>query len=219
MAQIDHLRSIEHQLSCPHGAEGVDFAAMMHHTNLNMTMTGFHALQLSPSAQLLELGHGNAAHLPLMQQSASLHYTGLEISPLMQQEASRLNHATVKAHCAEFLHYDGQTLPDFKQRFDGILSVNNIYFWTHPSALLTQLHDILKLTGRLSLVYMDEHYLHSLPFVAERFHIYSTTAIERLLQQHGFVAIKTTHHQDQVALKDNNHAITRQFHVTTALVG
>ena len=172
MAQLSQLQVIESQLSCPHGDAGIDFAHMMHHTNVGMTQAGFTALKLPFSAHLLEIGHGNAANLPLLQQIAGLHYTGLEVSSLMQQEAMRLNQAAVAAHMAEFLHYDGNTLPQFSQLFDGILCVNTVYFWAQPIAFLLALRPLLKPTGRLSLVYMDEDYMCSLPFVGERFQVY-----------------------------------------------
>ena len=90
---------------------------MMHHTNVGMTQAGFTALKLPFSAHLLEIGHGNAAHLPLLQQIAGLHYTGLEVSSLMQQEAMRLNQAAVAAHMAEFRHYDGKYRTLMNNRF------------------------------------------------------------------------------------------------------
>ena len=214
MAQNPQLQAIESQLSCPHGDTGLDFAHMMHNTNLGMTQAGFAALQLPISANLLEIGHGNAAHLPLLQQIAGLHYTGLEISNLMQQEAMRLNQAAVAAHMAEFLHYDGSTLPQFSQLFDGILCVNTVYFWAQPTAFLQALRPQLKPTGRLSLVYMDEDYMHSLPFVGERFQVYSVSALQDLVCQAGFVLLETQDRQDQVAMKDTGKLIDRHYHVS-----
>ena len=214
MAQTTQLQAIESQLSCPHGDTGIDFAHMMHHTNVGMTQAGFTALKLPFSAELLEIGHGNAAHLPLLQQVAGLHYTGLEVSSLMQQEAMRLNQAAVAAHMAEFLHYDGSTLPQFSQLFDGILCVNTVYFWAQPTAFLQALRSRLKPTGRLSVVYMDEDYMHSLPFVGERFQVYSVSTLQDLVCQAGFVLLETQDRQDQVAMKDTGKLIDRHYHVS-----
>ncbi len=214
MAQLSQLQTIESQLSCPHGDTGIDFAHMMHHTNVGMTQAGFTALKLPFSAHLLEIGHGNAAHLPLLQQIAGLHYTGLEVSSLMQQEAMRLNQAAVAAHMAEFRHYDGHTLPQFSQLFDGILCVNTVYFWAQPTAFLQALRPLLMPTGRLSLVYMDENYMHSLPFVGKRFQVYSVSALQDLVCQAGFVLLETQDHQDQIAMKDTGKLIDRHYHVS-----
>ena len=214
MAQLSQLQAIESQLSCPHGDAGIDFAHMMHNTNVGMTQAGFAALKLPFSAHLLEIGHGNAAHLPLLQQVAGLHYTGLEVSELMQQEAMRLNQAAVAANMAEFRHYDGHTLPQFSPLFDGILSVNTVYFWTQAATLLRGLRSLLKPTGRLSLVYMDEDYMRSLPFVGERFQVYSVSALQELVCQAGFVLLETQNHQDQVTMKDTDKRIDRHYHVS-----
>ena len=214
MAQTTQLQAIESQLSCPHGEAGLDFAHMMHTTNVGMTRAGFGALKLPFYAHLLEIGHGNAAHLPLLQQVAGLHYTGLEVSELMQQEAARLNHTAVAAHMAEFIHYDGAALPAFPRLFDGILSVNTVYFWAQPLAFLQNLRRVLKPTGRLSLVYMDENYMRGLPFVGERFQVYSVSALQDLVCQAGFVLLETQDRQDQVAMKDTGKLIDRHYHVS-----
>ena len=215
MAQLSQLQTIESQLSCPHGDAGIDFAHMMHHTNVGMTQAGFTALKLPFSAHLLEIGHGNAAHLPLLQQIAGLHYTGLEISNLMQQEAMRLNQAAVAAHMAEFIHYDGAALPAFPRLFDGILSVNTVYFWAQPLAFLQNLRRVLKPTGRLSLVYMDEDYMRGLPFVGERFQVYSVSALEHMATQAGYTLLSTQDCQDQIPFKDTGKLIDRPYHVST----
>ena len=215
MAQLSQLQVIESQLSCPHGDAGIDFAHMMHHTNVGMTQAGFTALKLPFSAHLLEIGHGNAAHLPLLQQVAGLHYTGLEVSELMQQEAARLNHTAVAAHMAEFIHYDGTALPDFPRLFDGILSVNTVYFWAQPLAFLQNLRRVLKPTGRLSLVYMDEDYMRGLPFVGERFQVYSVSALEHMATQAGYTLLSTQDCQDQIPFKDTGKLIDRPYHVST----
>ena len=215
MAQTTQLQAIESQLSCPHGEAGLDFAHMMHTTNVGMTRAGFGALKLPFSAHLLEIGHGNAAHLPLLQQVAGLHYTGLEVSELMQQEAARLNHTAVAAHMAEFIHYDGAALPAFPRLFDGILSVNTVYFWAQPLAFLQNLRHLLKPTGRLSLVYMDENYMRGLPFVGERFQVYSVSALEHMATQAGYTLLSTQDCQDQIPFKDTGKLIDRPYHVST----
>jgi len=126
----------------------------------------------------------------------------------------RLNQAAVAAHMAEFLHYDGNTLPQFSQLFDGILCVNTVYFWAQPTAFLQALRSLLKPTGRLSLVYMDEDYMRSLPFVGKRFQVYSVSVLQDLVCQAGFVLLETQDRQDQVAMKDTGKLIDRHYHVS-----
>lgn len=217
MAQTEQLQAIEQQLSCPQGTQGVAIADMMHATNMGMTMAGFNQLGLPSCSRLLEIGHGNAAHLSQLQAQVSrLHYTGLELSALMQQEASRHNQAAIKAQQAVFLHYAGQKLPPFSALFDGILTVNTVYFWPEPLAFAQQLKHALKPSGHVAIAYMDVAFLQSLPFVGERFQPYTSAELEQLLRDAGFEHIRTHSHQDTVPRKDTGELVARRFHVTTA---
>lgn len=73
-SQLDEL---ERQLSHPFGEKAVEVADMMHATNIGMTQATLDQLQLESGHRILELGHGNCAHLPLVLGKApGLHYTG-----------------------------------------------------------------------------------------------------------------------------------------------
>ena len=216
MATTEQLQAIETQLACPQGPKGLDIANMMHQTNINMTLAGWKALRLNPNARVLELGHGNAAHVtPLLKQRKDVHYTGLEISELMCEQAHGYNKEMVKHYRATFWHYDGQYIPSFIRAFDGIFSVNTLYFWSKPLDLLMQLKQQLAQFGRLSLVYMDADFLHSLPFVAQRFAIYQPQEVEQMLLQVGFEKVRTQTLSDEVTKPDQS-STKRVFYVTTA---
>ena len=62
---------------------------------------------------------------------------------------------------------------------------------------------------------MDEDYMHSLPFVGERFQVYSVSALEQMVTEAGYTLLATTDHQDQVPYKDTGKLIDRQYHVST----
>ena len=113
------------------------------------------------------------------------------------------------------IHYDGAALPAFPRLFDGILSVNTVYFWAQPLAFLQNLRRVLKPTGRLSLVYMDEDYMRGLPFVGERFQVYSVSALEHMATQAGYTLLSTQDCQDQIPFKDTGKLIDRPYHVST----
>lgn len=216
MATTPQLQAIEQQLACPQGEQGLDIANMMHATNINMTLNGWQCMRLAPNSRVLELGHGNAAHVtPLLQKRSDIHYTGLEISELMCEQASLINQDMVNHYRAIFWHYDGQYIPSFMQAFDGILSVNTIYFWEQPQSFLNQLKQQLSALGRLALVYMDPEFLQTLPFVGDQFKPYAPNQLEALLEQTGFQNITTKSFKDEVTRKDQSTA-TRLFHVTTA---
>ena len=88
----EQLTELASQLSHPKGEKGNEIAQMMHETNIGMTKNAISNLKLTPGDSVLELGHGNAGHLEfLFSQCGNIHYTGLEISTLMNQEGQQLN--------------------------------------------------------------------------------------------------------------------------------
>lgn len=217
MAHSQHLHAIGSQLSCPAGEQGTDIGNMMHATNIGMTRAAYRALALPAQARVLELGHGNGAHVAeLFAHSDLQHYVGLEISALMQQQASAGNTSDTVANHAEFWLYDGDTIPSFALPFDGIFCVNTVYFWREPLVLLQQLHAALRPTGRLSIAYMTPEYMASLPFVDERFARYQPETLVALLQAADFHHPTTTLHHDTVPRKDSGEPIPRSFYVTCA---
>ena len=62
---------------------------------------------------------------------------------------------------------------------------------------------------------MDESYMRGLPFVGERFQVYSVAALEQLVTAADYTLLATTDHQDQVPYKDTGKLIDRQYHVST----
>ena len=85
------LQELASQLKCPNGIKGVEVADLMNETNISMTLHSIDRLNLLDNDSILELGHGNCAHLPyVLQQKKNLTYHGLEISELMYKEAKRI---------------------------------------------------------------------------------------------------------------------------------
>ena len=72
------LQELASQLKCPNGIKGVEVADLMNETNISMTLHSIDRLNLHDNNNILELGHGNCAHLPyVLQQKNNLTYNGL----------------------------------------------------------------------------------------------------------------------------------------------
>src|SRR5690606_41725940 len=84
MAEKDiDMRELEKQLSCPTGESGLEVAKMMHESNLGMTVNTIDLLEVGDGDFVLELGHGNCAHLELLLKRADdVRYYGLELSEI-----------------------------------------------------------------------------------------------------------------------------------------
>lgn len=172
------------QLACPHGEQANQVADVMAEGNRSMIEHAIDHLMLQAGQHVLELGHGGAQHLDyLLAQQPDLHYSGLECSLAMHRRALQ---RAPQAH-TRFYHYDGgAVLPDFAQQFARILSVNTIYFWPQPVALLNALYANLAADGIVSLGYGCKAFMRALPFSAYGFTLYDEQAMADLVAQTPF---------------------------------
>lgn len=211
------VKEIAAQLRNPQGQKGIEMAEMMNQTNIAMTLHSIACLDLKQHQSILELGHGNCGHLAhLLAQQDGLHYTGLEISALMQQEAIRLNQSFITQQHAEFLLYDGLKLNFSAQQFDRIFSVNTLYFWQQPVALLNELYRVLKPHGLLNLTFAQKDFMQQLPFTQYDFELYDLEKLEHLVGQTAF-QIKTYSTQQDVVKSKMGDLVKREF-ITVTLI-
>lgn len=207
------LSALEQQLSHPSGEKGIEVADMMHATNIGMTCATIMQLGLLPEHHVLELGHGNCGHLELLlEQAPRLHYTGLEISETMQQEALRLNAARLAGGNIRFERYDGSRIPFASCSFDRMFAVNSLYFWPEPQALLREIHRVLKPGGLAAITYADKSFMQRLPFVQQRFRLYDDSDFSRLIDANLF-AIRRLHREREQIRTKSGDLVERDFSV------
>ncbi|QLE02087.1 class I SAM-dependent methyltransferase [Galbibacter sp. BG1] len=180
-----NLKDIESQLRCPSGEKGVEMGEMMHESNLGMTLAAIKALFLKENDVVLELGHGNAKHVPaLLEEYPYIKYYGLDISETMYIEA--VKHTKSLGSRVEFKMYEGDTLPFNDNSFNKIFTVNTIYFWESPVSMLTELFRVLKPDGLLSIVFAQKKFMEQLPFVQNAFKLYNNKLFEALVSKSAF---------------------------------
>ena len=128
------------QLRCPHGEAGMAFGQAMNLRNLTQIVSAFAAARLQNGDNILETGCGNGGLLGyILSQADGLHYTGLEISPLMHEQAQAFNTPFIAAGQADYRLYDGGALPFADAAFHKAVSVNTVYFWDDAPFMLAEL--------------------------------------------------------------------------------
>jgi len=207
----EDLKALAKQLSCPDGDLGRQVAEMMNESNIRMTLESIYTMNVSPGDHILEIGHGNALHLEnLLNISENVHYTGLEISETMHEEAKIINQEYLEKGIAEFTFYNGIKIPFEEKSFDKIFTVNTLYFWENPVDFLKEIYRVLKDKGSFILTYLEENTLKKVPFTRYGFNIYSQSEIEHFLAESGFAkALKRTK-TDEVKSKTGEQ-IEREF--------
>jgi SAM-dependent methyltransferase len=207
----EELQSIASQLKKPEGEKGIEMANMMHETNINMTLSSIRNLDISQDDVILEIGHGNAAHLEyLMQQSSNVKYYGLEMSELMFKEARQINRNYVSQKQAFFLLYDGNTIPFPDAHFNKVFTVNTLYFWQEPLKFLLEIYRVLGNKGIFSLTFAQESFMKKLPFTEFEFELYDTEKVEKLIRQTPFKIIKAENQSEKVKSK-TGELVDREF--------
>ncbi|AYN05363.1 class I SAM-dependent methyltransferase [Flavobacterium sp. 140616W15] len=207
----EELQSIASQLKKPEGEKGIEMANMMHETNINMTLSSIQNLHISQGDIILELGHGNAAHLEyLMEQSTHLKYYGLEMSELMFQEARQINRNYVSQKQAFFSLYEGNVIPFPDTHFNKIFTVNTLYFWKEPVAFLLEIYRVLDKKGIFSLTFAQESFMKKLPFTEFEFELYNTEKVEKLISQTLFKVIKIENQTEKIKSK-TGELVDREF--------
>lgn len=207
----EELQSIASQLKKPEGQKGIEMANMMHETNINMTLSSIRNLHISTGDVILELGHGNAAHLEyLMEQSTHLKYYGLEMSELMFQEARQINRNYVSQKQAFFSLYDGNEIPFPDAHFNKIFTVNTLYFWQEPVKFLLEIYRVLDNKGIFSLTFAQESFMKKLPFTEFEFELYDTEKVEKLISQTPFKITNSETQTEKVKSK-TGELVDREF--------
>lgn len=183
----EKLKILASQLKNPHGEKGVQVAEMMYQTNLSMIKHALQYLDIADGDTVLEIGYGNGKHIPLLfEKTPSIFYQGLEISPLMYEQAIIENKRQILNQLVGLQLYNGRDIPFSETFFDRIFTVNTIYFWEFPELFLKELYRVLKLGGRLTISFIEESFMEKMPFTNFGFTYYNKNKINRLLKEIPF---------------------------------
>jgi ubiquinone/menaquinone biosynthesis C-methylase UbiE len=206
------LQELASQLKCPNGIKGVEVADLMNETNINMTLHSIDRLNLLDNDSILELGHGNCAHLPyVLQQRKNLTYHGLDISELMNKEAKRINQQFIDKHQAAFYLYDGLNIPFSDRYFDRVFTVNAIYFWTDPKFFMSELYRVIKPKGMVNITFCQQDYMKQQPQTQFGFTLYDNEKIEQLIATTQFKMIGSDTQTETVKSKTGDGLVDREF--------
>jgi ubiquinone/menaquinone biosynthesis C-methylase UbiE len=209
----DDLKEIENQLSFPNGDKGIEVAKIMNETNIGMTQSAVSALSIKEGNSLMEIGHGNCAHLQfILDQAKKIRFTGLEISETMQQEAIRINASLMDNNSMVFQLYDGNSIPFNDESFDCIMTVNTLYFWESPIKFLNEIYRVLKPKGRVAIAFAQKEFMENLPFVNNKFNLFNNERILDLVKKSNFTDLEILDKTETVKSK-NDDLVNRKYSI------
>lgn len=213
MEKEDLIKLAQH-LANPRGKEGIETGEMMHSTNIGMTLESIKALLIEDHETILEIGHGNAAHVKhIINKARNVRYTGIDISETMHYEARRLNQEYQDQ--VDFVWYEGKRLPFADQTFDKIFTVNTVYFWEEPVEYLNEIYRVMKNHGTFVLTFGQKDSMEKLPFTQFGFRLYSTDEMEETVSKSHFKRMKISEREEQVKSKTGDQTIHRIYTILT----
>ncbi|WP_312394679.1 class I SAM-dependent methyltransferase [Chryseobacterium sp.] len=210
----ENLKILAQNLANPQGEKGIEIGEMMNATNIGMTLESIKTLLIEDDETVLEIGHGNAAHVKsILNKAQNVKYTGIDISETMHNEAKRLNEEFKNQ--ADFVLYEGSKLPFEDKIFDKIFTVNTVYFWEKPIEYLNEIYRVLKDNGTFVLTFGQRNFMEKLPFTEYDFTLYNTDEMEETVSKSHFKRMKISEKEEEVKSKTGNETITRNYTVLT----
>lgn len=193
------LQGIARQLSHPQGEEGLKVAANMKIGNGSMIQRTIDLLACESNNTVLEIGPADGGYVPyLLSRAPHLRYYGIDISETMLAQARQQHAALITNGMASFTLGNGRELPYDNDFFDKVYTVNTLYFWEEPFALLTEIKRVLKPGGRLAIGIRSKSIMEKLPFTQYGFELYDTAKATTLLQKAGFTIQQAVEEKEEV---------------------
>jgi ubiquinone/menaquinone biosynthesis C-methylase UbiE len=205
---------MEKQLGHLDGQKGVDVAKAMFKKNSNMIDFCFSQLELENNDKLLELGFGNGSHLKALNKhdANNIKYFGAEISGTMIKEAAKNILDLESEHRFNLTEYDGRILPYSDNFFNKVVMINAIYFVEEPFIFLSEIYRALIYGGICHIAFVEKDAIEKLPFVENRFRLYSEDSFQILIEQTGFQWIKKIKKEEEV-ITQNGEFINRTYSI------
>jgi len=151
-------------------------------------------LAVQAGEAVLEIGCGQGRTLARIGSEPDTVLAGIDPSGVMLRLARKRLRRWIDAGRTDVSLASSAKIPHADEHFDAALAVHVLYFWRDPLADLTEIRRVLRVGGRLLLVYRprDEETLASLP--ASVYALRSIDEVEALLAESGFDAIHSDEH-------------------------
>lgn len=148
---------IGNQFGNPHGIIGFICCTCMNIINNKMYRKTVSLLSLDKKQKLLDIGYGNGYLLKIVDKSFGCNLYGIDISEDMKELAEKRNKNALKSGRLNLEVGDCCNLRFPDNTFDGISSINTVYFWSDTIKGLSEIRRCLVPGGSfINAVYKKE---------------------------------------------------------------
>jgi arsenite methyltransferase len=157
-----------------------------------MNRLAFEKLQLAPDDDVLEVGFGGGALLRSFLSATRGKVVGIDISEAMVARARRRFSPEIAAGRLHIHLAPAERLPLPSASIDRACSVNNIYFWPDPAAVMAEFNRVIRPGGMLAIGFEPPEELRKWPGHRFGFRLFDEAEVRRLAQAAGFTDIEVT---------------------------
>lgn len=175
------------QLARPHGWLGPVTGWILDRANQRLNEQVIDMLDPRAGERILEIGFGGGVGLAqLLARCPEARIAGAEISTSMLAGARRRFRAALDAQTLELREASALSLPWPDGSFDGVFTINTIYFWPDAMGGLREILRVLRPWGRLILGVRSQATLRRAGFAAKGFLTPSYDDVATWLGRAGF---------------------------------
>lgn len=176
------------QLARPVGVLGALVGWVLARRNAPLNEWIVERLDVGPTHRVLEIGCGPGIGLTHLAQRAEL-AVGIDYSATMARRALRRNRRHVRAGRVQVMIGDIQSMSRQAEAFDRAMAVHVIYFWSDPTAALTEIRKWLRPEALLAVGFQAAEHMPDATragFTAESYHVYGVHQVTQFLSDSGF---------------------------------
>ncbi len=214
------FKAVAEQLRKPTGQFGLKIAENMNLSNALINKWTINKLHAKANNNILEIGMANGLFVKeLLQKNAAVRYSGVDFSQIMVDESVIRNSKYIKNGQAAFYCADAQKLPFADNTFDKAFTINTIYFWEEPAAVLAELSRVLKPGGVFIISIRPQRVMQNYPFTQYGFRLYSSQALSELLAENGFLVTEAEEYTEpdqqlgELVIKPESLIVTAQNNI------
>ncbi|MBB6110266.1 Ubiquinone/menaquinone biosynthesis C-methylase UbiE [Mucilaginibacter lappiensis] len=209
--QLD-VRELGEQMHCSNGVPAKEIENYIFQAGNMMIFKTVDSLELITNVKVLEIGFGNAKHLPFLFQKASgICYYGIDTSEAFVKKAFSNNTLKAKEGRARFIKVEGDGILNFQNDFfDCCFSANALYFWKNPIPYFMEIHRVMRPGGKFAIAFIEKKFAGRLPWTQLDFTLYEVNEIKKIFQNTGFINIEVKQMTAQITGKGEQE-ITEPF--------
>ena len=189
----EELKVIAANLRQPSGEPGIAIGEAMNEGNGPMNLHTLAVLNPQANDRILEIGMGNGHFVRnILLLDPSIRYIGCDFSETMVAESQQRNQQFLEDGRAQFHLANASKLPLDDASVNKIFTINTVYFWDEPEAILTELHRVLSDDGQLIISFRPPEIMAQYPVTQWGFTPRSRSEVQTLLADNKFTPTNAT---------------------------